>query len=323
VLRRIRTACIALLAFGVAGNAFVVVNAPKCHRPEQSRQSHTIASRKSRGRYSLQTCHLFFRPTNVEKSSSSWKVPRNKFNELSSLNLSLPWRVELEKSNGSTKGATPILSVRTIRSQDIQTIVEMCVQEYGSGPASFPLDSPLLLGDWIDREGLRLLVDWTTRLKVAHPPNDHAIIVSSINDQIIGMVEVSLQPVIPERNPPPYPIPLYLKRAFARVTNNSLQGWITNLLIVPEYRGQGHSKILVAACEGVAASWRCTSIHLHCDADQTAGQIAQKLYTGMGYQTLRNEKFSWMDATSSVFSVQGVPLLYLRKDLWHEPTRNR
>jgi GNAT superfamily N-acetyltransferase len=33
-----------------------------------------------------------------------------------------------------------------------------------------------------------------------------------------------------------------------------MQGWVTNLLIDPKYRGFGYSKILMAATEGIARS---------------------------------------------------------------------
>lgn len=325
VLRYIRTCTLLMLCFDMVG-AFIVekhpaVTAPerKSGRLEHCRQRRPSASNGSRGRDSFSLCGLFFRPSSVEKSSFSWKVPRSTINELVTSNKSLPWRVELEKSSEtkSLSGAAPILTLRTIWLEDVATITEMCVSEYGSGPTSFPFNSPLLIGDWLDREGLRLLVDLTTRLKVARQPRDHALIVGTVNDRIIGVVEVSLQPVIPDRNPPPFPIPLFWKRVFALISGNIVQGWITNLLVLPEFRGRGYSKVLVAACEAVAASWQCTSIHLHCDSDRTAGEIAQKLYAGMGYKTLHDEKFSWIGATSSIFFVEGVRLLYLHKNLKH------
>jgi hypothetical protein len=57
---------------------------------------------------------------------------------------------------------------------------------------------------------------------------------------------------------------------------------------------------------------------LHCDADESnGGKIPQKLYEQLGYSMLQadDDKFSWMNAKSSIFLVEGVPLLYLRKDL--------
>ena len=115
-----------------------------------------------------------------------------------------------------------------------------------------------------------------------------------------------------------------LKRAYCNLTGKSLQGWITNLLVIPDYRGRGLSKLLVAACEGLALQWRCNSMHVHCDADETGGRVPQRLYERMNYRTLRtnehhdDDQLSWMNGamtSNSVFVVEGVPLLYLRKDL--------
>jgi GNAT superfamily N-acetyltransferase len=267
--------------------------------------------------------NLFFRPVALDKSV--WKVPKSAFEKVS--NSDLPWTIELESSKPSVARASKaVLHVRTIRTCDIPSITEICVKEYGSSVSPFSIiETSGEAGNWFDREGLRLLVDVTSRFKVQDTPKDHAILVSLIsdgNDQIlVGMVEISRQPVIYERNPPPYAVPLFIKQAYASLTNSKLQGWITNLLIEPEYRGRGHAKVLVAACEAVAKSWRLDSIHLHCDSDELTGRVSQKLYLGMGYRPLpTDESFSWMrdfagTASNSVFMVQGVPLLYLRKDL--------
>jgi GNAT superfamily N-acetyltransferase len=267
--------------------------------------------------------NLFFRPVALDKSV--WKVPKSAFEKVSSSDL--PWTIELESSKPSVARAPkPVLHVRGIRTCDIASIAEMCVKEYGSSVSPFSfIETSGDAGNWFDREGLRLLVDVTSRLKVQGAPKDHAILVSLIShgdDQIlVGMVEISRQPVIYERNPPPYAIPLFMKQAYASLTNSKLQGWITNLLVEPEYRGRGHAKVLVAACEAMAKSWRLDSIHLHCDSDELTGRVSQKLYLGMGYRPLpTDESFSWMRdfdgmASNSVFMVQGVPLLYLRKDL--------
>jgi len=119
-----------------------------------------------------------------------------------------------------------------------------------------------------------------------------------------------------------------------------MQGWITNLLVKPEYRGRGLAKLLLAAAEGVVKSpaWRQEgqapgkneranrlSIHLHCDASSVSGRIPQALYKSVGYEetfvmrSCTDEEFSWMGPealSSSVVMIEGVPLLYLRKLLY-------
>jgi GNAT superfamily N-acetyltransferase len=123
--------------------------------------------------------------------------------------------------------------------------------------------------------------------------------------------------------------------------DQSLQGWITNLLVAPEHRARGYSKWLVTACEVVATqqqqeqhparNWNCTSIHLHCDAHPRDGRVAQNLYRSMGYRELqqpppqsrkqKQELFTWANnsaattQSSSVFVIDDVPLLYLYKNL--------
>jgi len=197
--------------------------------------------------------------------------------------------------------------------------------------------------DWFDQRVLYALVFATTLAKISDHPEDHAVLVGCVSnhnnnnnnkpnssERLIGMVEVSRQPVLPARNPPPYPLPLWYKRLVCRVTDRPLEGWITNLLVCPEFRGRGWSKVLVAASEGRARPWRCSSMHLHCeydDSDSDDGSIPQRLYTGLQYQMLRwdddeyqqQQQLPWMmqgsAAASSIFVVQGVPLLYLRKNL--------
>jgi GNAT superfamily N-acetyltransferase len=211
----------------------------------------------------------------------------------------------------------------------------MCLAEYGTGPEHFPLHEHWLIGAWLERQALKVDVTLTMSLKATAsnmPPQDHAVLLACVDDeQIVGMIEVSQQPVNPHRNPPPYPIPLWFKQLYGTVTNSEIEGWITNLLVIPSYRGQGYGKLLVAACEGVAKSWNCRSMHLHCDADQVRGKIAQKLYLSAGYEMLNqwetmvqnNNKNKdglavWTSQESlqnSVFFIDGVPLLYLRKDL--------
>jgi GNAT superfamily N-acetyltransferase len=122
-----------------------------------------------------------------------------------------------------------------------------------------------------------------------------------------------------ERNPPVLPLPLWLKQMYCLAVGvGQPEGWVTNLLIAQKYRGQGFSKVLMAAVDGVGRSWNCTSIHLHADANSVSGRVPQRLYESLGYEKLADDRldFSWMGPealSSSVFLIEGVPLLYLRK----------
>lgn len=151
--------------------------------------------------------------------------------------------------------------------------------------------------------------------------------------RLVGMIEISRQPPIPSRNPPAIPFPLWCKEVYGRLVlrgqqrkhsstwakdsdsdrgcdtaSGYCQAWITNLLVIPTYRGQGWAKVLVQAAETVATQyWRQpqpSSIHLHCDA---SFRVAQNLYLSMGYQATPPE--------AAVYFIDGVPLLYLTKRL--------
>jgi ribosomal protein S18 acetylase RimI-like enzyme len=144
-------------------------------------------------------------------------------------------------------------------------------------------------------------------------------------ENIVGMVELSLQPPNCDRNPPALPLPLWVKESLARNTElGSLQGWVSNLLIDPSFRGLGYSKLLMAATEGVARSWQCQYIFLHADADIQSGRIPQRLYESLGYQVVKGEgkeEYSWagtasgLDHFSSIRMVDGVALLCFSKKL--------
>jgi len=71
------------------------------------------------------------------------------------------------------------------------------------------------------------------------------------------------------------------------------------------------------------------SMHLHCDANSVSGKGPQALYKKCGYEeafvmqgssndVIRGGDFSWLGPetlSSSVVVIDGVPLLYLRKNL--------
>lgn len=310
---------------------------------------------------------------------TSWEVNNNdeNVNEVNCVQTTLTNR---------NKPFTKRITVRTVQMEDVTRIGDMCVREYGSGVYTsdhFPIHNiNTLAGHWFDRQWLRLLVELTTILKVLpnesqeNVPNDYAVILVTIENQcskqdtdeiIVGMIEVSRQPVIRDIIPTPFPIPLPMKQFYCycrnlispNTENHELHGWITNLLIVPEHRGNGYSKLLVKACEGIARSWDCKTINLHCDAssDKVDAQIAQKLYNSLGYRGCHNEQpmlndstrnewtdgnallpimntystqtddatssWRWMNnnadhigyCNSDVVFIEGVPLLYLRKEL--------
>jgi hypothetical protein len=115
------------------------------------------------------------------------------------------------------------------------------------------------------------------------------------------------------------------------------QGYISSLIVLPEYRGRGISKALLFAAEGVANQWALdgvASIRLHCDADPGTGRIAQALYTSVRYTcqnttVLESRPPSSLSslssptqplASSGVTMINGEPYLYLQKELTVNPT---
>jgi GNAT superfamily N-acetyltransferase len=348
-----------LLLIWAIGNSFAWVELGLPVSPSRTYAELYHSLHRRRGN-PFTTCQLFLRPTNIEKSAVSWRVPSKAYESLRKTDL--PWNIELEPqklSNVKAQGSlerpstlpSKILTIRLIQPNDLDAIVNMCLEEYGSGPAYFPISNPLLLGQWIDRQYLRWLVEISSRMKFPDPQllranesswnvtSDHAILVAALNDDndgdrtLVGMVEISWQPINPLRTPQPFPIPMVVKQAMATMTTGSatLVGWITNLLIPSEYRGQGYSKVLVAACENVAAVWQCTTVHLHCDADPDTGRIPQRLYTSLGYRppvpprtVISSSSTSFTDRLSNqssnkvvsyIVEIEGVPLMYLYKDI--------
>jgi len=295
--------------------------------------------------------HLFFRRTESSTSVPPLrrrKVKQETLERMQSSKISLPLRVDFEEEDtdeGSTNGEER-LSIRPMKIEDIQKVMPLCIEEFGQGSTmtlfDFPFGDLRKISDWWDRVYFEPSVYLSLRLKMNANLNnpspqvrDPAVLVlcrtcegETIPEQIVGMVEISLQAPQPDKNPPPIPIPTWFKAFYCRLVGYQLQGWVTNLLIDPRYRGLGYSKILMAATEGIAKSWNCRSIYLHADADYRSGKTAQSLYKGIGYEIVvdddQNAEYAWMtkgSTTSNPFSsiriIEGVPLLCFNKRL-HE-----
>lgn len=178
---------------------------------------------------------------------------------------------------------------------------------------------------------------------------------------IVGIVELSQQVPDPEQTALPFVVPIALKRLLGQIdiANRaavSLLGteplpYISNVLVVPEQRGRGYGRILMAAAEGLARKWarhrrgqaevingsrininggditgNTAAVCLHVDADSTSGRAAQGLYKSLGYKGVADDrtgvkgggKFSWMGAdmlSTGLYMVDDVPLLFMMKEL--------
>jgi ribosomal protein S18 acetylase RimI-like enzyme len=238
---------------------------------------------------------------------------------------------------------TETLTIRCMELGDLDEVIKMCIDEFGSGPSvgpgDFPWSRPQSIPEWWDRvyfePSVRMALKAKLRNNSRMSRKKKDIIESRVEDpailvlcreqgkkasvDVVGLVEISLQPPEADKNPPTYPNPLGLKEFYSRLKGLKLQGWVTNLLVDPECRGLGYSKLLMLATEGVARSWNRDYIYLHADADYKSGRIPQSLYEGMGYEVVADEdpEYKWMPKStfSSIQMVEGVPLLFFRKRL--------
>ena len=299
-------------------------------------------------------CRLFFR----SRDTSTRRLPQRKLypptwiiEQLQSPTLAVPFSFQMQHVDGQMDDTEFLVRCMTV--QDLDTIIPMCIAEFGSMPtATNPNGLPMQtaipswnrMNEWWDRIYFAPMLSVALRAKI-HANNhvdesrkskdegwsfhDPTVLVLSRQGSldsvpvIVGMVEISLQVPESNRNPPAFPIPLWFKRWYAGRVGLPLEGWITNLLIGNEYRGLGYSKILLAATEGIARSWNVTSIYLHADADIRSGRIPQRLYESLGYKVVvdDNPQYAWMsdgyNFNSRIHMVDGAPLLFYCKRLEH------
>jgi GNAT superfamily N-acetyltransferase len=306
-------------------------------------------------RSSSTQCHLFFKAAQTDWTVKKRRagIPAWALETLTLPDTPLPVQFSLERDvadNDTTKDDS-LVTIRLLTAEDLETIVPMCITEFGGNPGEDSITYLLrnipwnggqeritkFVQEWFENAALPFLVYWTFRLKIAQQnPHDHALLVATLQQQqakiynhthtnnnkevLVGMVELSQQPPDPHRIPTAYPLPLWCKRAYCRLYNMPPpNGWVTNLLIDPAFRSQGYSKLLMAAVEGVARTWSCTQIHLHCDADTLSGKVPQSLYTGLGYEMVPDTEspFAWMGSqfSNNIYIIQGVALLFMRKKL--------
>lgn len=278
---------------------------------------------------SITQCNLFF-GTRGEKKVDSTKFSSEVLVNLRSESLTLPYRF---CGNNNDE-----LTVRFLERQDLATVVPMCVKEFGSTPevSGFPWNNlnSKAISQWFDSIIFGPFVSLSLEMKIARRaqgyddslPNispDYNIICLEANGKVTAIVELSIQPLDPERNPPPVPLPLFFKQAYSESKGlPEPNGWVSNMLVDESCRGKGYSKLLMSAVEGIAKQWDCTSISLHVDADSVSGKIPQKLYETLGYEPVVMDsithQFDWMEQNvlkSGLYMVDGVPLVFLRKSL--------
>ena len=293
-------------------------------------------------------CFLFFERRQLRQSSS---LPDEEIDNLGKPTVLFPFTLTNTQGDGSEE----VLTIRTLEKPDLQTVVPMCVKEFGTSGEMSPFPWRNLnrntLQAWFDDLIFGPLVGMSFEMKILQrdkePRNDFVLCLERSNNQgspseVVGIVELSLQPLDPHRNPPPVPLPLWYKELYSQ-TNSvpAPNGWVTNLLIDESHRGKGYAKILMAAVEGLAKSWGCSSISLHVDSDRVSGKVPQKLYQKLGYQPVltstnkddatfdvvaakdenNNNRMDWgwmggsNPVQSGLYMVDGVLLLFMRKEL--------
>ena len=304
--------------------------------PVHRRQSLTTKRSRCVRRPESVSCNLFFRKTDKTPAPRRKSLKPGVVEELQSPDINLPFQILLEDDDSDE--TEEVLTVRFMTSSDLRFILPLCIYEFGTGPTvglkDFPWQDLRLLSMWWDCFYFEPSITFffiakmsgnMLRPKTKQTFEDPAVLVLSRQhnqtETVVGMVELSLQPADANRNPPALPLPLWLKELYCTVRGQTLQGWVTNLLIDPKYRGLGYSKILMAATEGIARSWNRSAIYLHADADFKSGKIPQGLYKGLDYEVVTEEdpQFAWMgdnfNPFSSVRMIQGVPLLCFYKKL--------
>jgi len=288
---------------------------------QQSTQCYTIRSSSTR-------CNLFFGTRRIVKQEEKYK-------DLEDPTLDFPY---------SFNDDGEMLTIRNLEVRDLEMLIPIIVQEFGTSTSEAEISWQHLdvksFELWLDSIFFPLSVRLSLLLKIQRQqdgdtldmpdvlPDYNILCLENTSGHVAGIVELSRQPLDPNRNPGPIPMPMFIKKSYC--TRKGLpppNGWVTNLLIGKEYRGQGYSKALMKVVEGRAKRWGCDAIALHVDSDPKTGRIAQNLYQRLGYRPVientANAKdstadYSWMgqsNCVSGVYMVEGVPLLFMKKEL--------
>lgn len=285
-----------------------------------------------------------------KRSSSRWRtrIPTEVTDRLTNNETPLPFKVKIEQTDDLSRRST--LLVRQINENDVKYAMRLCVVEYGSYVTSLQSSGSNRLISFFEKQWMYYenfgfsifvslgLIQRVLRRKISEEsiqingkpsvPSDHNVLcICHISDngeeEIVGMAEISLQPPDPYRTSGPFVLPLKIKEIISKISDvASPMPYISNVLIDPNFRGLGYSKILMAACEGIAKEWGYNSIYLHVDADTSSGAAAQGLYRSLGYESVidgkNDKKFNWIGPESiqkGLYIVEGVPLLFLKKDI--------
>jgi GNAT superfamily N-acetyltransferase len=323
----------------VAVSGFTSKDVPRDLTPRKKGWERPPALHITNGRRGF-SLNLFFKAREEEslkehREMAQARIPKRAFLELSQRSVEFPFQFNLVEGDEESKEK---VSIRYLEAEDLDILVPMCVEEFGDSKVTledlfknFPLQEPTKIQqhvqEWWDDFALPYFIELVLRMKLlVEEPQDYSLLVATLQKEpdttptLVGLVELSQQPPTGYKNPSAFPVPLWYKEMYCTVHKlPKPNGWITNLLVAPEFRGRGYSKLLMAAAEGLARQWGCTAIHLHCDADRVGGKVPQRLYTSIGYEMVedKNSPYGWMGSeyANKIYMIQGVALLFFRKTL--------
>ena len=305
--------------------------------------------------------------------------PKLELAKLGSGRCPFPHAMDLQLAETGMPYPSRRLVIRYLEEDDLDQVVRACVKEFGSqapSPESGSLPGQLIQSPRSPIDELKdRFEDWTLSWTVqigltqrikrrrdasAAEPDHHVICLveegrdgdtsnGRKGETVVGIVELSQQIPDPEQTAPPFIVSYPLKKALGSMGAEnraavSMLGtdplpYISNVLVRPESRGKGYSRILMAAAEGLARDWirerrrdggdtdnRPPIVCLHVDADSRSGRAAQGLYKALGYVGVpddrigrRGGKFAWMQGadmlSTGLYMVQDIPLLYMTKEL--------
>lgn len=170
-----------------------------------------------------------------------------------------------QSTANNPKNQSDGLTIHVAQNQHIIGLTEILVSSFYNFPELLSWMYPFLK--------LAIREDLRYRL-INHPPLHCCLVAlnqSKIDSEIIGTVEISLNPVF--------------------WSKKSEYPYISNLAVKNSYRRQGVGKKLLQKCEQIAWNWGYRETRLHVLHNNNS---AQQLYVSSGYKVLGIES-SWSD----------------------------
>ncbi|KAJ8608433.1 hypothetical protein CTAYLR_009593 [Chrysophaeum taylorii] len=180
---------------------------------------------------------------------------------------------------------------------DLGSIVDLAHAEFEKG-----------YEDPVQKFGLRLVLWLGFFLRLTYGvPLDHTLLVYETDDDLCGMVELSMQPAgkLAAAMPPPQ----WIKRL-----RGDLHPYLSNLLVSRTHRNRGIGRNLVRACEAVVQHhWCRDTLALHFDAQDPS---LSRFYRRLGFQYGSTKMRAPLPITTTTTTeIDGFSLCYAVKPL--------